>query len=214
MIWKSYCHSVLLWWTVSLFKVYSAACQCSWDRLHYLHDPENDDAGGEKELNYWPYFIFLKQAHSHTIKYTLRHSFNIHFTKTEHGHICIGRVPTWTHKNAPTHPHPLIFLKGMNNRKEKMVCGAVWHIAGTNLPAARGSAEWTQLRGWFGARAGAPWRQKDTAKELRQRNSLPHTNNTTHIHTYPPLLSHSCLSPSHQGKAGTRQGYATLGCQL
>ena len=119
------------------------------------------------------------------------------------------------HPHTPTHTYTLTFLKGMNNStQERGVWGAVWHIAGTNLPAARGSAEWTQLGGWFGARAGAPWRQTDTAKELRQRKSLPHTNTKTHIHTYSLWLSHSCLSLPHQGKAGACQGYATPGCQL
>lgn len=34
-----------------------------------------------------------------------------------------------------------------------------WHIAGANLLAAWGNAEWTQLGGWFWGRDWAPWRQ-------------------------------------------------------
>ena len=103
-----------------------------------------------------------------------------------------------------------------NSTQERGVWGALWHIAGTNLPAARGSAEWTQLGGWCGARAGAPWRQTDTAKELRQRKkkkSTAHKHSDTHSHVLLSL-SHSCLSLPHQGKAGACQGYATPGCQL
>lgn len=95
--------------------------------------------------------------------------------------------------------HTFTFLKGTNNSTpERGVWGAVWHIAGTNLPAARGSAEWTQLGGWFGARAGAPWRQTDTAKKLRQRKSLQHTNTKMYILTHSPfaftILSFTSLS--------------------
>lgn len=74
-----------------------------------------------------------------------------------------------------------------NSTQERGVWGALWHIAWTNLPAARGSAEWTQLGGWCGARAGAPWRQTDTAKELRQRKkkSTAHKHSNTHSHVLP-----------------------------
>ena len=74
-----------------------------------------------------------------------------------------------------------------NSTQERGVWGALWHIAGTNLPAARGSAEWTQLGGWCRARAGAPWRQTDTTKELRQRKkkSTAHKHSNTHSHVLP-----------------------------
>lgn len=119
--------------------------------------------------------------------------------------------------SALTHTHifTLTFLKGMNNStQESGVCVALWHIAGTNLPVARGSAEWTQLSGWCGARAGAPRRQTDTAKELRQRKSPPHKHWNTRSHILLYSLSRSRLSLLNQGKAGACQGYATLRCQL
>lgn len=83
-----------------------------------------------------------------------------------------------------------------NSTQERGVWGAVWHIAGTNLPAARGSAEWTQLGGWSGARAGAPWRQTDTAEELRQRKEkVYHTQTLKRTFTRALLRFHTLVSP-------------------
>lgn len=104
-------------------------------------------------------------------------------------------IHTDRRKCTHTHTHTLAFLKDVNNcPQERRLWGTLWHIAATNLPAAWGSAEWTQLGSWFGARAEAPQRQADTAKELRQRKKkVYHTNGETYSHSYLHLCFHTLV---------------------
>lgn len=88
-----------------------------------------------------------------------------------------------------------------NSTRERRVWGAPWHIAGTNLPAARGSAEWTQLirgQGW------GPLGDRQTPPRSWGSRKVYHTYivKCTFSHTHSPLLSHSCLSLLYQGKGG------------
>lgn len=112
---------------------------------------------------------------------------------------------TLLHRHTYTPQYTQTFLKGMNNStQEREVCGVVWHIAGTNLPAARGSAEWTQLCGWFGARAGGPLGDRQTPP----RSWGSGKKYTTHTHTHKSQNTHTRLfafmllsfTLSHQGE--------------
>jgi len=127
------------------------------------------------------------------------------------------------HKYARVHTHTRThtFLKGMNNStRERGVWGAVWHITGSNLPVARGSAEWPQLGGWVGGQGcwgpSATDRHRQGAEVAEKSTTHTHTHTGTlkHIHTYSRWLPRCCLSLRYQGKAAACQGYATPGCQL
>lgn len=98
----------------------------------------------------------------------------------------------WAHTSHPS-------LKGRNNSTQESGCeqrcgillGLIYQRLREVLSGHSSAAD-------SGPGLGAPWRQTDTAEELRQRKSRLHTNSKT-----PPLasfLSHLCLSLGYQGK--------------
>lgn len=123
--------------------------------------------------------------------FTYTPSFFKHFNSVKH--IC---------KSTKANTHilrTLTFLKGMNNgTQERGVRGAVWHIAGTNLPAARGKC-WvdTAQRLTVGQGLGplATDRHQQGAEAAERSTTHKHWNTHSHLLLFGlTLLSSPSLS--------------------